>query len=72
MLIEVLFEKPERQHHYALVSSDLFIRQARVRCTASGPEWEIVREDREPPQERFGRGLEVASLRAIVGSLEAL
>jgi hypothetical protein len=31
-----------------------------------------VREDREPPHERFGPGLELASLRRVVGSLEAL
>ena len=34
--------------------------------------WELVRKDREPPQERFGPGLDLASLRTVVGSLEAL
>jgi hypothetical protein len=34
--------------------------------------WELVREDREPPLERFGRGLDLASLRNVVESLEAL
>ena len=34
--------------------------------------WELLRPDREPPEERFGRGLELASLRSVVGSLEAL
>lgn len=34
--------------------------------------WEVVREDREPPQERFGRGLDLPHLRTIVDSLEAL
>lgn len=34
--------------------------------------WELVRPDREPPEQRFGRGLELASLRTVVGSLEAL
>ncbi|MEO5576540.1 MAG: hypothetical protein ABIR67_00075 [Gaiellaceae bacterium] len=34
--------------------------------------WELVREDREPPLERFGPGLDLASLRNVVVSLEAL
>lgn len=34
--------------------------------------WELVREDREPPLDRFGRGLDLASLRGVVESLEAL
>ncbi|MGZ8782658.1 MAG: hypothetical protein ACXWZB_04080 [Gaiellaceae bacterium] len=34
--------------------------------------WEVVREDREPPHERFGRGLDLPRLRTIVDSLEAL
>jgi hypothetical protein len=34
--------------------------------------WELVREDREPPHDRFGRGLELESLRHVVVSLEAL
>ena len=34
--------------------------------------WELVRPDREPPPERFGPGLELASLRRVVSSLEAL
>ena len=34
--------------------------------------WELVRADREPPQDRFGRGIELASLRRVVESLEAL
>ena len=34
--------------------------------------WELVRPDREPPRERFGRGIELASLGAVVSSLEAL
>lgn len=34
--------------------------------------WELVRPDREPPAERFGPGLEPASLRRVVASLEAL
>ena len=34
--------------------------------------WEIVRGDREPPQERFAAGVEIASLRRAVSALEAL
>ena len=34
--------------------------------------WELVRPDREPPPERFAPGLELASLRRVVDSLEAL
>jgi hypothetical protein len=34
--------------------------------------WELVRPDREPPPERFARGLELSSLRRVVDSLEAL
>jgi hypothetical protein len=34
--------------------------------------WEIVRADREPPRERYGAGLELASLRSVVTSLESL
>ncbi len=34
--------------------------------------WELVRADREPPVDRFGRGLDLASLRSVVVSLEAL
>ena len=34
--------------------------------------WELVRPDREPPRERFGRGIEPAALGTVVSSLEAL
>jgi hypothetical protein len=34
--------------------------------------WELVRADREPPAERLATGLELASMRRIVDSLEAL
>jgi hypothetical protein len=34
--------------------------------------WELVREDREPPPERFAPGIELSSLRRVVASLEAL
>ena len=34
--------------------------------------WELVRADREPPVDRYARGLDLASLRSVVTSLEAL
>jgi hypothetical protein len=34
--------------------------------------WELVRPDREPPRERFGRGIELGALGTVVSSLEAL
>jgi hypothetical protein len=34
--------------------------------------WEIVREDREPPADRSDPGIDIASLRAVVTSLEAI
>jgi hypothetical protein len=34
--------------------------------------WELVRPDREPPLERYARGLDVARLRLIVERLEGL
>ena len=34
--------------------------------------WELVRADREPPVDRFGKGIDLGSLRTVVVSLEAL
>jgi hypothetical protein len=34
--------------------------------------WEIVRDDREPPHERFAPGLDIGSLRLAVIALENL
>jgi hypothetical protein len=34
--------------------------------------WELVRGDREPPSERYGRGIRLERLEAVVASLEAL
>jgi hypothetical protein len=34
--------------------------------------WEIVRDDREPPPERYGAGLDIGSLRLAVAALENL
>jgi len=41
--------------------------------TALGDEtWEIVRPDREPPRDRYGAGLQLATLHTVVDALEAL
>jgi hypothetical protein len=34
--------------------------------------WELVRPDREPPQNRYAPGIETAALATVVTSLEAL
>jgi hypothetical protein len=34
--------------------------------------WELVREQREPPDDRFGPGIERESLRRVVAALEAI
>jgi hypothetical protein len=34
--------------------------------------WELVRPDREPPPDRFAPGLDVAALRRVVSTLEAI
>ena len=34
--------------------------------------WDLVRGDREPPEERFGPGIERAALHRVVASLEAI
>lgn len=34
--------------------------------------WQLVRPDREPPPERFGPGIRLASLRRVVAALEAI
>ena len=34
--------------------------------------WELVRRDREPPEERFGPGIDRAALHRVVASLEAI
>ena len=34
--------------------------------------WELVRADREPPAERFAPGLDIATLRGVVSTLEGL
>lgn len=51
---------------------DLDADPAAARRALGQETWELVRKDREPPQDRFGPGLELASLRNVVGSLEAI
>jgi hypothetical protein len=41
-----------------------------ARRELGGEAWEIVRPDREPPAIRFGPGLDIGSLRAVVAALE--
>jgi hypothetical protein len=55
------------------------IAQARLERTGRtpGPDtlgrwWELLRPDREPPQDRFGSGMPLAELRALVDDLERL
>lgn len=47
--------------------------QAGAARRALGEEtWELVRDDREPPAQRYGPGLPLERLRTVVASLEAL
>jgi hypothetical protein len=34
--------------------------------------WDLLRSDREPPTDRFGPGLDIAALRRVVSTLEAI
>jgi hypothetical protein len=51
---------------------DLDAEPERARRALGEETWELVREDREPPLDRFGPGLELASLRNVVTALEAI
>ena len=51
---------------------DLDANPAAARRALGEETWELVRVDREPPHDRFGRGLDLDSLRNVVVSLEAL
>jgi hypothetical protein len=44
----------------------------RARAALGDETWQLVRADREPPEERLARGLDEDGLRALVESLEAL
>jgi hypothetical protein len=51
---------------------DLDADPVRARRALGDETWELVREDREPPENRFGPGIELASLRRVVAQLEAI
>ncbi len=51
---------------------DLDAQPEAARRALGDETWELVREDREAPLDRFGRGIELGSLRNVVVSLEAL
>ena len=51
---------------------DLDANPAAARRALGDETWELVREDREPPHDRFGPGIRLESLRQVVVSLEAL
>jgi hypothetical protein len=51
---------------------DLDADPDRARRALGEETWELVRADREPPVDRFGPGLELASLRTVVTALEAI
>lgn len=65
--------------HYRLLPHLREIAEARLARTgkAAGPDtlgewWELLRPDREPPEERFGSGITVTRLRALVQELERM
>jgi hypothetical protein len=51
---------------------DLDTQPQAARRALGDETWELVRPDREPPADRFARGIELATLRNVVVSLEAL
>src|SRR5918993_978460 len=51
---------------------DLDANPAAARRALGDEAFELVRGDREPPLDRFGRGIDVGSLSRVVTSLEAL
>ncbi len=51
---------------------DLDANPVAARRALGDETWELVREDREPPHDRFGPGIGLESLRHVVVSLEAL
>ena len=51
---------------------DLDAQPGAARAALGDEAWELVRADREPPEDRFGRGVDLARLGRVVTSLEAL
>jgi hypothetical protein len=51
---------------------DLDTQPQAARRALGDETWELVRPDREPPADRFASGIELATLRTVVVSLEAL
>lgn len=51
---------------------DLDAEPERARRALGEEAWELVRGDREPPRDRFARGLDPGSLGRVVSALEAL
>jgi hypothetical protein len=51
---------------------DLDREPAAARNALGDETWELVRADREPPDERFGPGIELLALRRVVESLEGI
>lgn len=51
---------------------DLDASPAAARKALGEETWQIVRQDREPPRDRYGPGLDLAALRSVVTSLERL
>lgn len=47
-------------------------QRAAARRALGEETWELVRDDRLPPDDRFGPGIRVEQLRTVVGSLESL
>ena len=51
---------------------DLDAEREAARQALGDDTWELVRADREPPENRFAPGIDAGSLRSVVASLEAL
>jgi hypothetical protein len=51
---------------------DLARRPERARAILGPRTWDLARPDREPPEDRFGRGLQGRELERLVDELEAI
>jgi len=51
---------------------DLGTEPARARGLVGPEAWELVRPDREPPEDRAARGIDLAGLRRVVDQLDAI